>query len=326
MKELFSALIPVKNGLRFLPQLKLYFKSVPGNFEILIVDDDSSDGTSNFLQRWKREDGRISVIKGSGRGIVNALNLGLNATQSEWIFRFDVDDTYRPERITSQLSLLGEPNIVGGFSDYEIESDSGKHLGYIPSAINSSATYLSLISSNRTPHPGAMLRREALIEVGNYKEEDFPCEDLGLWLRLKNVGDLYSIPESLLKWRISSTSLTSQNRAAMKSKKYHLIKELFNFEYARHRFLEDSKMIIDSYINYNFANERALLYIFDFFKMNRFWNRANFNNVRFISQHLIKIENTGVVVRLMNDRLKRNRYRSRQSRSSHFLSEPSLGE
>jgi glycosyltransferase involved in cell wall biosynthesis len=314
--ESYSALIPIRNGLRFLPKLKSYFDEIPNNFEIVIVDDHSSDGTSDFLKDWRRSDDRICLVEAHGEGVVKALNLGLSASQSTWIFRFDVDDAYRPERIPSQLSLVGQPNLVACFSDYEIVTEGGDSLGYIPSAIYSSATYLSLISSSRTPHPGAMLRREALTEIGGYQEQDLPCEDLGLWLRLKRIGDLYTIPESLLQWRMSPNSLTSANRSSMKDKRDQLIAEFFDFEFARKSFLNDSERIIESYAQQNYAVDRKLLYVLDFIKINNFRNELQLADIKFVSRYLAQLENFSGLTRLSFQRLKRDLYRHRQTKSN----------
>lgn len=315
--ESYSALIPIKNGISHLPRFRSYFEAIPENFEIVVIDDNSSDGTSNFLDQWRKRDDRISVIKGPGQGIVRALNLGLSAIESDWIFRFDVDDTYRTERIATQLSLVSKSNMVACFSDYEIESESDEYLGYIPSAITPSATYLSLISSNRTAHPSVMLRREALIAAGGYMEEDFPCEDLGLWLRLKRLGDLYSTPSPLVKWRLSSSSLTSLNRSSMQSKKSNLINDLFEFEKANHDFLQDSENVIESYRNISYGSERKLLYILDSIKLNETRNKNCFKDIRFLARNLMNFEIMNAASDLTYYKVKRNFIRSRQSRSSH---------
>ena len=322
--ESYSALVPIKNGINYLPRFKSFFEAIPENFEIVVIDDDSSDGTSNFLNHWRKSDDRISIIKGPGQGIVKALNLGLRAINSDWIFRFDVDDTYRTERIATQLSMVNKSNMVACFSDYEISSEFDEYLGYMPSAIFPSATYLSLISSNRTAHPSVMLRREALIAAGGYTEEDFPCEDLGLWLRLKKVGDLYSIPTPLLKWRLSSSSLTSLNRSSMQSKKYQLINDLFDFEKARREFFSDSENVLVNYKDLSYGSERKLLYIYDFVKTNRMRDKGEFRDFSSISKYLGDFGNIGALTHLSYYQLKRKFYRKSQSRPRHFQVESNL--
>ena len=316
--ESYSALIPIRNGLSYLPKFKSYFDAIPSNFEIVIVDDDSSDGTSSFLNEWERTDERVCLVKAKGEGLVKALNLGLSASQSDWIFRFDVDDTYQPERIASQLSLINQPNLVACFSDYKIVSESNDNLGYIPSAINSSATYLSLISSSRTPHPSAMLRREALTEIGGYKDQDLPCEDLGLWLRLKKLGNLSSIPQPTLQWRMSANSLTGANRASMMHRKNQLLAEFFDFEFARNSFLNESEEILVSYDKENYAVERKLLYIFDLIRINNFRDELHIADMKFLFRALAHFENLSGLTRLSLERFRRDIYRYQQTKANRY--------
>lgn len=322
----YSALVPIKNGIKYLPRFKSYFDAIPDNFEIVIIDDNSIDGSSDFIDRWRKNDDRVSVIKGPGVGIVQALNLGLHAIKSEWIFRFDVDDTYRSERITTQLSMVNQSNIVACFSDYEIGSESDEYLGYVPSAIFPSATYLSLISSNRTAHSSVMLRREALIAAGGYQEDDFPCEDLGLWLRLGMVGDLYSIPKPLLRWRLSSSSLTSVNRSSMQLKKYQLINELFEFEKVTDNFIQNADSLIESYRNLSHTSERKLLYMLDLIKVNKIANKNDFKDLRLLTKNFGTFKDLKAVSNLTYYKLKRNLERRKQARPTHSQHVPIPGE
>lgn len=315
--ESYSALVPVKNGINHLPRLQSYFNTIPDNFEIVIIDDNSSDGTSSFLDQWRKNDDRITVIWGPGKGIVQALNLGLNMIKSDWIFRFDVDDIYRTERIATQLSMVTKPNMVACFSDYEIISENMQNMGYMSSPVGPSATYLSLISANRTAHPSAMIRREALLAAGGYLDDDFPCEDLALWLRLKKMGDLFSSPVPLMQWRLSSSSLTTLNRTKMRSKKSQLIHEFFDFDEAANIFLQDSESVIESYRNLSYGAERKLLYLLDFYKLNKIRNTNTSKHIPFIARNVLNFGNIDAISNLTYYKMKRSLARSRQARSSN---------
>ncbi len=193
-----TALLPVKNGMKYISRARRQVASTcRDKDEIIIVDDNSTDGTFAELERWASQDHRVRILKNPGDGLVSALNLGIRESTNKWIARFDVDDTYNFERIQKQSNMV-QPNVVAVFSDYEVLRPSGKSLGVIPSPVDSDAVDVSLVSSRRTPHPSVLFLKDAVISVGGYLPQDFPAEDLSLWLRLSREGLLKSIPEVLL--------------------------------------------------------------------------------------------------------------------------------
>lgn len=218
-----TALLPVKDGSIFLEKSRMAITSnCHEEDEILVVDDGSVDNSLSKLLLWANEDLRVRVISNPNPGLVNALNLGIIESSNRYIARFDVDDDYENYRISKQRERL-EEGIVAVFSDYDFKTPSGRHLGNIPSAVSASAVSISLVSSQRTAHPSVLFDKEAVIAVGGYREEDFPAEDLSLWLRLSRAGNLISIPETLLHYRLSPNSITGQKRNEALSQRDKLI-------------------------------------------------------------------------------------------------------
>ncbi len=324
--ESFSALVPIRNGIDFLPRFTKYFEAQHVDFEIVIVDDNSTDGTLAFLKAWEKRDRRIKLIKNRGRGIVSALNAGLKEIKSDWVFRFDVDDTYSHDRITSQWKEIERPNLVASFCDYKIVGEENENLGFIPTAIDPVATYVSLISSNRVPHPGAMLRQSALVDVGGYSERDLPCEDLGMWLRLKDVGELYTLPKHLLNWRLSSKSLTGIHRREMSKKRHELLTESFDCQKLRKSISRDFDRILDSYDSYDYRNERKLLYLLDLLKVRNLCGEPFISETRRLIRHLASVQHIGVFNSLIYDKFMRDQYRRNSSKSSHYRLETNFEE
>jgi glycosyltransferase involved in cell wall biosynthesis len=219
--------MPVKNGAQFLPvsrrQLSPMLRACD---ELIIVNDHSTDESESLIQNWVSEDSRnIRLINNPGNGLVDALNVGITEANHEWIARFDVDDEYHPSRIEIQRKTLKD-NLVAVFSDYEFISATNESLGVVYSAIFDPVVSISLISGQRTAHSSVIFNRDAVLSVGGYRKEDFPAEDLSLWLRLSRIGILQSIPEVLLRYRITPTSITSTNRIAMLSKKNDLLRNV----------------------------------------------------------------------------------------------------
>jgi glycosyltransferase involved in cell wall biosynthesis len=255
-----TALLPIKNGLKYILRAKLQVSTTcRDKDEILIVDDNSTDGTLAELESWASQDQRVRILKNSGDGLVSALNLGISESTNQWIARFDVDDTYSFERIQKQLSMI-KPNVVAVFSDYEILRPNGKSLGVIPSPVDPDAVEISLISSRRTAHPSVLFSKEAVMSVGGYLSEDFPAEDLSLWLRLSRAGLLISMPEVLLNYELGKNSVSGQKRELIQRKTSSLIQDIGIRATSLHSASQRFDEILDSYSQLKFSFERQILF------------------------------------------------------------------
>jgi glycosyltransferase involved in cell wall biosynthesis len=218
-----SVILPIKNGMDHIEKAKTsLLENCSNSDEILLIDDSSTDGTSDFLRRWAADDSRVRVLHNSGFGLVDALNLALKESSHDWIARVDVDDTYAPNRIEEQVRALNK-DTVAIFSDYRLTSPKVQDLGIITTAVFPSAVSLSLVSSQRTPHPSVIFNKIAAAAAGGYRKIDFPAEDLSLWLRMSRLGQLISIPNVLLNYQISPGSISSNRRNEMVEKRNHLL-------------------------------------------------------------------------------------------------------
>ena len=221
-----SAILPVYNAEQYIEQaLPKILGNLNSNDELVIINNGSTDNSIKMLSRWSNLDSRINLLNLKSPGLVNALNIGIAESKNNWIARFDIDDVYIPERITIQRKAINEKS-VAIFSDYEFVSNHNKGIGIVPSAINAPAVSVSLISSQRTAHPSVMFSKIAFESVGGYQEFDFPAEDLSLWLRFSRVGELSSIPQKLLQYRLNPGSISAQNRDLISNKTLSLYKTI----------------------------------------------------------------------------------------------------
>ena len=221
-----SAILPVYNGEKYIEQaLPKILENLNSNDELVIINNGSTDNSIKMLSGWSNLDSRINLINLKSSGLVSALNIGITESKNNWIARFDIDDIYSPERIAIQRNAINEKS-VAIFSDYEFVSNHNKRIGIVPSAISAPAVSVSLISSQRTAHPSVMFSKIAFESVGGYQEFDFPVEDLSLWLRFSRVGDLSSIPQKLLQYRLNPGSISAQNRNLITNKTLSLYKTI----------------------------------------------------------------------------------------------------
>jgi glycosyltransferase involved in cell wall biosynthesis len=283
-----TLLMPIRNGEKFLGQAKKGLLSNCGEFdEILIINDGSTDSTELILNSWKLENRNIRIINNSkSAGLVEALNFGISESSNKWIARFDVDDSYSSDRVIKAKNL-NVNNCVAIFSDYSFLSERNKPLGFMPSAVFRNQTYLSLVSSQRTAHPSVFFNKEAVLEVGCYRKEDYPAEDISLWLRLSKIGELETIPNETVKYRISRNSVTGQARSKSLSIKNSLISK-FNFRQdIIQECLDSIETTAQMYEQFEYSGERFLLHIRDLLILEKLGKINGTNHLRF--QYIMKL-------------------------------------
>lgn len=260
-----STVLPVKNGEKFISEiLNTISLSCRNSDEIIVIDDFSEDKTADIVYDFARTDSRVKLIKNKSDGIVNALNLGIKEASNTWIARFDVDDNYSHKRIEEQRKVVTDKT-VAIFSDYCFFSATQSNLGTIPSAVEANSVAISLISSQRTAHPSVFFNKEAVLSVGSYRQQDFPAEDLSLWLRMSRIGEMVSVPMVLLRYRLSGNSITGLKRKEAEGKKNELLQSIWINEENIEIVIDKFNNIIKSYNIYELQNERELLLVRDLF-------------------------------------------------------------
>jgi hypothetical protein len=223
------------------------------------------------MKDWAKHDFRVEVLTTGGSGLVNSLNLAIAESAFDWIARFDVDDIYSPVRLRQQRKLIDEKP-VAIFSDYEVISLDGESHGAIPSPVTPFATSLSLLHSQRTAHPSSLFSKSAFYAAGKYRTCDFPAEDLSLWLRMSRIGNLISVPEILLQYKVNPNSVTSTNKAAMIKKRNELIETIGISPIEMDRAIFELKSSFQEYKKCSFKNEREILMGYDLYSFLKLGN------------------------------------------------------
>jgi glycosyltransferase involved in cell wall biosynthesis len=258
-----TALLPIKNGEKYVNRIMAnVIECTNSGDEILVINDHSTDSTAQLLSKWESRYSRIKVINPEKSGLVNALNLGVEQAKNEWIARFDCDDMYRSDRLDQQISIIG-PRVVGIFSDYLIVDGDGRNLGLMPSPISSTATRLSLWRNARTAHPSVIFHRDSVIRVGGYIESDFLAEDLSLWLRLSKVGELKSVPETLINYTLNPNSITGTRYEESKVKAREIYsKKGLDLDLLRNA-IQGFDSQLEIYSRYSLKHERTMHHYLD---------------------------------------------------------------
>ncbi len=211
-----SVLLPVRDGLPYLEECleSLAAQTFP-DFEVVAVDDGSTDGSRDVLAAWAGRDRRFRLLVRRPAGLVAALNRGLAECRAPLVARMDADDRCDPRRLELQLAALAaEPplDVVSCLVCHFPEEDVGEGFRRYEKWLNGLLEHEDILRErfieSPLPHPSVLCRKPVLLEVGGYRDEGFP-EDYDLWLRLAATGARFGkVPEVLLHWREHGQRLT----------------------------------------------------------------------------------------------------------------------
>lgn len=184
-------------------------------FEIVAVDDGSTDATGTVLEALAREDARLRVQHCPHRGIVPSLHTAIHLARGRLLARMDGDDTALPQRLarqTAHLLAAGGPDLSASRVRFGGDALRAHGFAHYVDWINGLCRHED-IARNRfrdSPlcHPSVMFRREALRRFGTYADGDF-AEDWELWLRWLDGGArMEKLPQTLLVWNDPPGRLT----------------------------------------------------------------------------------------------------------------------
>ena len=210
-----SVVMSVYNGEQYLEDaINSMLCQTATDFEFIVIDDGSTDGTANLLQQFRAGDDRIQVVNHQNVGLTASLNIGVRQARGEFIARMDSDDRSDPRRLEAQLAYLrSHSDCVALGSSLRLIDPDGDSLGDSQPPIHHGEIVESLYRGiGSLPHPSVLMRRKAFERVGGYRESFRYAQDLDLWLRLAEIGQLANLTEPLLHYRLHLNSITNENR------------------------------------------------------------------------------------------------------------------
>ncbi len=207
---MISALLPTYNSASILGHsIKSILNQTFHNFELLILDDGSTDGTESVVFQFK--DPRIRYIKYPHRGLPETLNAGLQEARYDIVARMDAGDISLPERFAKQYSCISRqlPNTIVS-TRYAVFAHN--RIQYVVSAPTNRENIKRRLALHPSfAHSGVMYYRDFIIAGGMYR--NIPFEDYDLWLRIKDSTTFYILNEVLLLVEYVENRLSTQNVA-----------------------------------------------------------------------------------------------------------------
>ncbi|NJL21211.1 MAG: glycosyltransferase family 2 protein [Leptolyngbyaceae cyanobacterium SM1_3_5] len=214
---LVSVIIPAYNAAAFIDRtLRSVLAQTYRNLEVLVVDDGSTDRTSEIVTAFARQDDRVRLLRQTNAGVAAARNLAIAHAKGEFIAPIDADDIWYPHNLEKQVEcMVRGGSWVGLVYSWSVDIDEfDVPLGGFRAAKIEGNVYATLICHNFLGNASAtMMRRSCLEQVGGYdaalrSQNAQGCEDWDLYLRIAEKHEFRVVPAFLIGYRKLSVSMS----------------------------------------------------------------------------------------------------------------------
>lgn len=207
-----SIVLPTYNGETFIREsIESVINQTYQNWELIIVNDCSTDKTPEIINEYAQRDSRIKVYNNEvNKKLPASLNVGFSHATGEYYTWTSDDNMFKPNAIEVLVKYLDEnPDVDLVSSKYDVIDEKGNFVKLFDK--NNKRTVLKLV---RGPNVGAsfMYKKEISEKVGGYDTELFCAEDYDFWCKVAVAGNILYTNESLYKYRVNSQSLTATKR------------------------------------------------------------------------------------------------------------------
>lgn len=220
---LVSIVIPVHNGERYIREaIDSCLQQTYSTWEIIVVNDESTDNTLDILKEYGSKIKIISVPKQKGLG--NVINIGIKQSDGKYIARLDADDAMYPTRLAKQVEYMESNHncvAVGGQIDI---MDAGSNItGHREYAVEDKDIKKNMFLFQPFAHPAVLLRKSSVLEVGLYPENTPKVEDVKFFFLLSQRGTYHNLPDTVLKYRMTFDT-ESQSKMVDHFKKTNVVR------------------------------------------------------------------------------------------------------
>lgn len=209
---MISIILPVFNAEKYLSEcLDSLLAQTYGCFELICIDDGSTDSSLGILEAYSKSDSRIRIYSRPNKGLVFTLNEGIRLSKYRYIARMDADDVCEPNRLEVQLKEMNDRSLDVCGTSYVYIDKEGRLIG--KRKLPSSSKLVNYLMDFGSPlcHPSVMFDSQTLGDSLKYNSSAVHFEDYELWLRLRKEGfKLGNVSDFLFKYRILDSSISRQ--------------------------------------------------------------------------------------------------------------------
>jgi len=208
---LVSVIMPVYNTERYLKEsLDSLLRQTYTNFELIIVNDGSTDNSADILDEYAKRDHRIKLFHRKNSGVVAAANFAAQNASGMYIMRTDSDDVSFDTKLGDLMKTAFEhPDAVLISGDIEVINEDGEYIyRHIVPPLNDEIKR-AMYMYNPIANGATLIKKSAFDSVGGYS--DVFAEDFHLWIKLFDKGDFVATGTTIYKWRINPNGLTMSN-------------------------------------------------------------------------------------------------------------------
>ena len=211
---LVTVLVPIFNGEKYLrPALESIISQTFKSFEVLLINDGSTDNSINIMNEFASLDQRVRIIDKRNTGLTDTLNCGVAESMGAWISRMDQDDIASTKRLDLQVRKVNSDQsliLVGSNFETLDELTHKTKIYRIPNHHDHLVRRLHRLQGF-FPHSSAMFHTESARRIGGYDQQALYNEDWDLWLRLSECGKIGSLPECLVTIRKHPLQMTENS-------------------------------------------------------------------------------------------------------------------
>lgn len=231
-----SILMATYNRVKYLPQaIDSVIVQSYSDWELLVVDDGSNDGTDKIVQRYAERDGRIRYFKNEiNLGIEKSRNLGLSKCGGEFVAVLDSDDIWEDHtKLQKQVEFLEKnPEYILCGCQARVIDEGGREIDHIFHALDDADIRKAMLSCNQFVHSSVVYRRNAAMSAGGYGGSQIG-EDYDLFLRVGLKGKFANLPEAMVCYRRHSSGATWKNKLLSAREHLKIIKK-FKDQYPKY--------------------------------------------------------------------------------------------
>ncbi len=206
---LISVVLPVYNGEKYLAEaIDSILAQTVTDFELVMIDDGSTDCSLQILRKYEQRDSRIRVVARENRGLATTLNDSIDIARGEWVARMDQDDIALPHRFERQLAWLKKTG--ADISGSWVRRFGSPDKRVVRLRQTDEAIKMEMLFCSPFAHPAVMVRT-ALVKRLRYDKTWEKAEDYDLWERAVEAGwKMTNVPEVLLLYRVHAAQISTR--------------------------------------------------------------------------------------------------------------------